>query len=707
MAEKRRRGAKYEFATRILARAERMVERLLAHRGISREHPQYPELFHAAYNLAQELILVRLLECNWILEDQWLGRFLEQNELAGWFKALEEINQLAGVKIFLPQLSAKLELKADELASFAKELYLPSYFPRKSPPELLGGLIEKMQIMHPEQAPFFTPQRLVNLMVEESLECLGLDTGQIDACDFMILDPSFGSGNFLLGILRKLIAGEVEYYSRRPLFYPLTRLPDLSRSIEFDLKIELCQKHLFGLELSEEAKLNTLRALTVVLLRGKKFTELNPGALAFLEKNFAIGDFLTEAPLREQINLFDRDRFGILNPFNFSDQNFPHHRAMAAGGFDLIIGNPPWLSLKGKRGMSPYSPEAVDWLIARYHADSYRPNLFEIFMRRSISLLREKGLNCFIVPDRMAENLQFQPLRQFMVEQGDILHLRFREPFPGVVSDTLIYWFEKKTPGAKKIKVSDHRGNESQVSVRKFAGQGGGIEKEFSEEVNSLLTKIRHEARARMDSFFVCGVGLIGRPGSIHAEKQAPLEQPVLKGENIRRWKIAGHYFLEFHSRNLLGGTIRYSKLTARERILVRKTGLKLIAALDTSASLVEQSAYFLIPKPGKKTKYAIEYFLGLINSPLLNFYYRNFLITNPESTPQLKKFHLDKLPVKKIKFKDQFEKEVYEKIVALVRKLGEAQEPDEQKKLERELNQAIFKLHKLKPEEIKLLLEY
>jgi hypothetical protein len=503
-----------------------------------------------------------------------------------------------------------------------------------------------------------------------------------------------------------MISVEEQFYSKRPLFYPLIRLPDLSRSIEYDLRVELFRKHLFGLDLSGLGKLAAIRSLLVMLLRGKRISEIASGSLAFLDRNLAVGDFLIDQPLREQIDLFDRERFGQLVPFNFADNNLPHHQGIAQGGFGLIIGNPPWLSLKGKRGMSPYSPEAVSWLISRYEADSYRPNLFEMFIRRAAQLTRENGVNCFIVPDRMAENLQFQPLRKFMIGHGEIMRLHFREPFPGVVSDTAIYWWRKiHSPTAKKITVTDARGDGSEISTKKFASTGGGIEKKFSEETGSLLSKIRREARSRMSNHLFCGVGLIARPGTIHAEKQSQLEQPIVKGENIQRWRTSGNYYFEFHPRNLLGGTVRYSKLTAKERLLVRKTGLKLVAALDRSASLVEQSAYFLIPRPGKKMKLAMEYFAALINSPLLNFYYRNFLVTNPESTPQLKKFHLDELPV--INLKDQYAKEMYDKLVALVRKIEESQNADEQKKLEHEINQIVFKLHNLKPDEVKLLSQY
>ena len=702
---KGQKGSEYEFPTRILSRANRFISGILANQGIKKGDARYQERVKALFNFVQELLLVRLMENNWILEEGGLKTGIEKTGLSGLWEQWNEFNQILGVKVFFPDQDRDLEISLEELSGFIKELY--QYMPKSTPPEILGGLIEKLGILGSEQTPFWTPKRLVDLMVEEGFRVLGWDQTHLEGQEFLILDPSFGAGNFLLGLLRRMISIEEGYYAKRPsgLFYPLVRLPDLSRSIETELKIELFKKHLLGLDLVPEAKLTAMRALIVLLLKGKPLRELKEAGLAFLDKNLGIGDFLIDQPLQEQIELFLPERFQKIAPFNFSESSTPHHQAILRGGFELIIGNPPWLSLKGKRRISPYSPEAVKWLIGRYHADSYRPNLFEMFIHRAIELLKEGGLNCFLVPDRLAENLQYQRLREYMIEQGELVRLHFREPFPGVVSDTLIYWFRKKQPPLqKKILVSDTLGNQVFISSSKFIRKGGALEKKLAPVALSLIKKLKTQCRGKIADYFNTGVGLIARPESIHQGKISSMEQPLIKGENIQPWKITGHYFFEFHSRNLLGGTIRYSKLTAKDRILVRKTGARLIAGIDHSGYLVEQSVYFLIPKPGKKLKYDLEFFLALINSWVLTFYYRNYLITNPESTPQLKKFHLEQLPVKRLNLKDPLEKELYEELVGLVKKIMERQDDAEREAWEKELNRLVFKIYQLSAEEMELV---
>ncbi len=704
----RTRGSKYDFPARILSRGQGFIQQLLKRRGAKPEEAPYPEMFKAAFNLAQEFLLIRLMELNWMLEPGWLEEQATSSDLAAFYDRLLGFNNALGLEIFRPNLSKSLELAPEEISGFVSELYSAQYLPPKTPAELLGGLIEKIGFRHPEQAAFFTPAPLVKLMADESFKALGWE-GRLEDREFMILDPSFGSGNFLLGLMRKMISLEEDYYAHRPsgLFYPLVRLPDLSRTIEAELRIELLRKHLFGLELSPEGRLSAFRSLLPVVLSGKKIEELPVGQLAFLEQNFPLGDFLIDQPLRQQIGLFERASLGEILTFSFSDERYPHRQALPRGGFELVIGNPPWLSLKGRQALQPYTPDVIQWLLERFHADSYRPNLFEMFIRRGLELLKPDGVNCFLVPDRMAENLQFQPLRKFMIEQGEILRLHFREPFPGVISDTLIYWLKKKPGGASgKIKITDAQAEHAEISARRFISKGGTIAKETSEEVAALREKIRHEAKAVISDYLNSGVGLIARPGTIHPEKLDRQEQELLKGENVQTWKVSGHYYFDFQPRNLIGGTVRFSKLTAPERILVRKTGAQLMAALDRSKRLVEQSAYFLVPKPDKKLKYELEYFLALINSRLANFYYRHALITNPASTPQLKKFHLDQLPVKRPDLKNPRERPLYHQIVDLAKNLSGASDPDERKKLEQKLDNLIFDLHHLDEKDRALILE-
>nr|WP_278001334.1 TaqI-like C-terminal specificity domain-containing protein [Clostridium botulinum] len=104
------------------------------------------------------------------------------------------------------------------------------------------------------------------------------------------------------------------------------------------------------------------------------------------------------------------------------------------------------------------------------------------------------------------------------------------------------------------------------------------------------------------------------------------------------------YFYYDFRDENIKGGTKDLKKLKYRGKILVRKTGNEIIAAYDAEGIIIEQSLYGII---NLKESFSYKYILGILNSQLINWYYKNYLVTNKESTPQLKKYRLNKIPIK------------------------------------------------------------
>ena len=227
------------------------------------------------------------------------------------------------------------------------------------------------------------------------------------------------------------------------------------------------------------------------------------------------------------------------------------------GGFSLIVGNPPWVSLKGRHKQSPYSGPAVEYLLNRYQADTYRPNVVEFFIRRGLELLAEGGFMSFVVPDRVAENEQFESLRGFMSEQGEMWSLHFREPFPGVAADTLIYLFHKRAHPRQsfKIAISDATGRGLSVPQNYWLkGKGFVPAGTPADEVESVLHQIETAGKKKLSDFLETGVGFIAKPNRITRDQVTPNQQPAIKGEHVVPYGRAGQAWFEFSLANLAGG---------------------------------------------------------------------------------------------------------------------------------------------------------
>jgi len=318
-------------------------------------------------------------------------------------------------------------------------------------------------------------------------------------------------------------------------------------------------------------------------------------------------------------------------------------------GFTIVVGNPPWVSLKGKHKAAEFDKAEANFYIAELEGDSYRPNLMEFFVRRAVDLTQENGLHSFVVPDRLAANVQYSVLRENLLNSTSLLALRFHVPFPEVIADTLVYVLRKASPlDDHEIRISSPRNPGTEFHLPQTAYVSTSDRAFFSlpsQQTWKVIQAIEANT-ARLDRFVDSNVGFIARGGTVHLDKERPEEKPVIKGQNVERYKLSGTFYFDFAPEDLVGGTQDEEKLAAKEKVLLRKTGDAIIAAFDSTGMYPEQSVYFLHhPAAG----YDLRYFLTLLNSTFGRFYYRNILVTNRNSTPQLKKVDLDRFPIPKL----------------------------------------------------------
>ena len=142
---------------------------------------------------------------------------------------------------------------------------------------------------------------------------------------------------------------------------------------------------------------------------------------------------------------------------------------------------------------------------------------------------------------------------------------------------------------------------------------------------------------------------------------------------------------------------------------MLRKTGSDIIASFDDSGIYPEQSLYFIYGVDKKK----LHFLLALLNSRLINTYYKNFAITNRSSTPQLKNIHLNKFPVIEGSFTQRkIITNLSEKMVFLNSQLIKLETNSEKwksikseiEKTDRKIDKEIYKLYGLTQKEIKIL---
>ncbi len=571
--------------------------------------------------------------------------------------------------------------------------------------QYLGHLLEKVKknkiteekAKRKKQGIYYTPTFIVDYIVQNTVGKLIKEKSLTEVEKLKILDPACGSGSFLIKAFDILDKKLKEERSSRT-------------SSEHALrKYRILTSNLYGVDLDEQAIEITRLNLLLKALEPKH-------KLPLLSENTKTGNSLISGTEKELKKYFGKD-WKKKKPFNW-EQEFSDIFKGKNPGFDVVIGNPPWVSLKGKQKSLIFSKKEIDCLVKKYNCDTYRPNLFEMFIWRSFSLIKEKGMFSFIVPDRLCANRQFQNLRKYMLQNFSIRKLWFRVDFPGIIGDTVIFVLENKKPENNYIKIAEYPSQQFiEISQEVYENISDCpffyIDKDIFNVFNRIL---KDKKTKKLSKVAKTSVGFIAKKGKITKTKKANQQIPVLKGENVIHYSILNNFWFEFTKNNLAGGTQDKEKLEAQYKILLRKTGGDLVASFcKESKHYPEQSLYFIYGR----NENDLLYLLTILNSNLINSYYKNFAVTNRDATPQLKKMDLDEFPIREINLSDKKEKAKYDKLVKLAKEILKlnkelqktTEKSDEWYRIKKEIektdkiiDQKIYKLYGLTAEEIKIV---
>jgi SAM-dependent methyltransferase len=204
---------------------------------------------------------------------------------------------------------------------------------------------------------------------QETLKCL------------RILDPACGSGAFL-----------IEAFDQLHALYETSnaRLEELrGQRTLFDLDRQILQHNLYGVDLNAEAvQICQLSLWIKTAARGKRLTSLDH---TIGEGNSIISD-------------------KAVHPKAFDWQAaFPE--VFAQGGFDVVVGNPPYIR---QELLTPYKP----WLEAHYDAFHGMADIYVYFYELGVRLLKPGGLLSFIVTNKWMKAGYGEPLRRFFSEKA-------------------------------------------------------------------------------------------------------------------------------------------------------------------------------------------------------------------------------------------------------------------------------------------------
>ncbi|MCD0168610.1 N-6 DNA methylase [Deinococcus sp. 23YEL01] len=273
--------------------------------------------------------------------------------------------------------------------------------------------------------------------------------------DIKILDPAIGSGAFPVGIL-------IELVRCRHALSPFIKHNDPKRSI-YDLKYHAIQENIYGVDINDSAiDIAKLRLWLSLIVDEENFEIVRP--LPNLDYKFVVGDSLTKLrhltdasalsemhrlkgaylfesspakkmALRVEISKLssliysESKKWGAKSSF---DIDIEFSQVMLGGGFDVVIGNPPYVIIGLDKFKTHYS-NAFTFMKGK-------PDLYRMFVERCLSFISNIGQISFIIPNTILSMPAAEPLRRHLVNKGMIESLyKFNDSvFTGVSVNSII-----------------------------------------------------------------------------------------------------------------------------------------------------------------------------------------------------------------------------------------------------------------------------
>ena len=427
----------------------------------------------------------------------------------------------------------------------------------------------------------------------------------------------------------------------------------------------------------------------------------------------------SEANTIEKLALWDP--FDPQSSADFFDAHWMFGRSLAEG-FDIVIGNPPYVFARDSAAKG-ITQAAKDYYYANYSLAEYQVNLYPIFIEAGSRTLNKQGILCFITPNNWLTINTNRKLRHFVLSQSKVSILNFHaRVFESADVDAAIVLFQAghSQSKAENVRLLEWT-TEPELIVdspkAQFLSQPDAIiniEALKSGETSGLIAKIEKDARP-LNSIADVKSGLkayeVGKgtppqtremkDGRVyHSSSPKPGYSTYLEGRDVSRYFLgwSGEYLK--YGRNL-GAPRGNFDLFSTPRILVRQIPSKppsCINACYTEETLLNDLNSMNIINITIKPQLV----LAVLNSRLMTYWFiHKFGKMQRGIFPQFKINELAIFPMPR-SFAPH-EKSLLtsvDKILAV----KQANPAADTSALEREIDQQVYALYGLTPEEIAIV---
>jgi hypothetical protein len=532
---------------------------------------------------------------------------------------------------------------------------------------------------------YYTPQYIVDYIVKNTIGEYMKGKSLKELEDIKILDPACGSGSFLQRAydeVKEEVKRRIEKGETNGIFDELETVGD-EKKLFLGQKQQVILRNIHGVDLDDQAVEIAQLSLLLKLLEGES-SNTKKKRLPMLKNNIQCGNSLI-------------DDYEVAGDKAFKWQS-RFKDIVASGGFNIVIGNPPY--------GAELSKEHQTYLNKEYNIGSTDTAI--LFIKEAFELLDTGGRLSFIVPKALCFSSNYKKIRAYIKDYLEIL-IDCGKVWREVKLEQVIFVLKK---GRKSNSYSSGKLNGNTIEIL------GKIDKKDIDEFGFFLNSVSPEEvnlakKIKSKSIVLNDIGQNRRGAMLQKSITNDGDYDVIGGAQVQRYGIKG-----------VKGRVHKTKLDSDQAhinnnsILVQNIVAHIENPIDhikIIASVVHDKNQIILDTINQITlenKYSPKYIWCILNSSFMNWYAYRFIFGKAIRTMHFDNAVTSRIPMRELSPEQQkpFIK-LADRMLNLNKQLQEEKSDTKQDLIKRQIeqtddaiNQMIYKLYGLTEAEKKII---
>lgn len=566
--------------------------------AIRNEDLSVDDINEAVQRILDRLIFIRNLEDREIEPEDTLLNIAKNKTdiLKSLVPLFNSLNTTYNGLLFKPHFSEKIIVDDKALYNVIREMCYPI-----SPfqfdviePEILGRIYEKflgskIRLTDSHRAKveeklevrkaggvYYTPEYIVDYIVKNTVgkKIEGLSPDEIK--EIKIVDPACGSGSFLIGAYNYLLEYHRQWYIKNKTNKDYKS--DWYKTKEDEIVVNLHKRgdilrnNIFGVDIDKEATEVAIMSLYLKMLddgfdKGERDLFFVKGAvLPDMTSNIKCGNSLIDNGYFRQLSLIQisNEELFKINPFDWKNE---FKDPFLKGGFDCLIGNPPYIRIQTLNESHPEQVKYFNEVYRDYISSNY--DIYILFLHKAYSIINNEGIFGYILPHKFFQGESGKKIRNYFAEKKsvyEIINFGTNQVFENATTYTCLFFSEKKSNISFRYKQFNLGSNFTQLSELKFQKINSlQLNQEMwnfhSEEKYKIVEKIKNAGHrfenitkkifkgssTGNDKIFLIELQEIGEKTSVcfskYLNKNISIEnsmiKPFLNGSDVRKYYVS------------------------------------------------------------------------------------------------------------------------------------------------------------------------